>query len=497
MSGVVPSAYHPRETHALPSRSIPPSARLSFNDRPCPHLKRISLMSGQSRRDFSKTTAAAGIGAFAIAGTKASGRVLGANDRIRVARGRHQRPRRIAHRRVHRTEGRRGRLPDRSRQPAVRGRGRRPSRSGPATRPSACRTSARPWRTRTSTPSRSPRRNHWHSLMTIWACQAGKDVYVEKPCSHNVFEGRKCVEAARKYKRIVQHGTQQRSDQDRANEMAAVQSRQVRQAAGVQGLLLQAALEHRLQADRPSRPRNSTSTSGSARPPSSRITRTSSTTTGTGSGTSATATSATRASTRWTSPAGPSRTPRCPRASGASAAAGSKRPDYKDQGQTPNMQLAVFDFGDVCWSSRSAAWSTRQPRRPQEIPAQGRQRVLHDRGQASIDGKFYPNGGGKAGTAARQGVRVTPGGAVRQLHHCGAQPQGRRPQRRDPRRPLLRRLCHLANISYRLGKPARSARSPTRSATTNRSSKAGKCSKRTSAAPASSSPRPPTRSARC
>jgi len=53
--------------------------------------------------------------------------------------------------------------------------------------------------------------NHWHALMTIWACQAGKDVYVEKPCSHNVFEGRKAVEAARKYKRIVQHGTQSRS----------------------------------------------------------------------------------------------------------------------------------------------------------------------------------------------------------------------------------------------------------------------------------------------
>lgn len=53
--------------------------------------------------------------------------------------------------------------------------------------------------------------NHWHALETIWACQAGKDVYVEKPASHNVFEGRKMVEAARKYKRIVQHGTQCRS----------------------------------------------------------------------------------------------------------------------------------------------------------------------------------------------------------------------------------------------------------------------------------------------
>lgn len=53
--------------------------------------------------------------------------------------------------------------------------------------------------------------NHWHSLATIWACQAGKDVYVEKPGSHNLFEGRKMIEAADKYKRIVQHGVQLRS----------------------------------------------------------------------------------------------------------------------------------------------------------------------------------------------------------------------------------------------------------------------------------------------
>ncbi len=53
--------------------------------------------------------------------------------------------------------------------------------------------------------------NHWHTLMTIWACQAGKDVYVEKPCSHNVFESRQIVAAARKYDRIVQMGSQIRS----------------------------------------------------------------------------------------------------------------------------------------------------------------------------------------------------------------------------------------------------------------------------------------------
>src|SRR5262249_37248079 len=66
--------------------------------------------------------------------------------------------------------------------------------------------------------------NHWHSLITIWACQAGKDVYVEKPLSHNINEGRRCIEPARRYGRMVQHGTQQRSSSSRANEIAAVQS---------------------------------------------------------------------------------------------------------------------------------------------------------------------------------------------------------------------------------------------------------------------------------
>lgn len=53
--------------------------------------------------------------------------------------------------------------------------------------------------------------NHWHALQTIWACQAGKDVYVEKPGTHNIYEGKKMIEAAYKYNRIVQHGVQLRS----------------------------------------------------------------------------------------------------------------------------------------------------------------------------------------------------------------------------------------------------------------------------------------------
>ena len=53
--------------------------------------------------------------------------------------------------------------------------------------------------------------NHSHTLQTVWACQAGKDVYVEKPCAHDMFEARQIVAAAEKYNRLVQHGTNCRS----------------------------------------------------------------------------------------------------------------------------------------------------------------------------------------------------------------------------------------------------------------------------------------------
>lgn len=61
---------------------------------------------------------------------------------------------------------------------------------------------------------------HWHALATLWACQAGKDVYVEKPVGRTVWEGRKIIEASERYGRIVQTGTQMRSDLT-MDEMAA------------------------------------------------------------------------------------------------------------------------------------------------------------------------------------------------------------------------------------------------------------------------------------
>ena len=66
--------------------------------------------------------------------------------------------------------------------------------------------------------------NHSHALLSIWAIQAGKDVYVEKPCSHNVYEGRQIVNAAKKFKAIVQHGTQSRCDDKCARIVQAAKS---------------------------------------------------------------------------------------------------------------------------------------------------------------------------------------------------------------------------------------------------------------------------------
>jgi predicted dehydrogenase len=65
--------------------------------------------------------------------------------------------------------------------------------------------------------------NHWHALASIWGMQAGKDVYVEKPVSHDVWEGEKMIEAAHRYNKIVQAGTQSRSSHAIKNAVAWVQ----------------------------------------------------------------------------------------------------------------------------------------------------------------------------------------------------------------------------------------------------------------------------------
>ncbi|HKL32930.1 MAG TPA: Gfo/Idh/MocA family oxidoreductase [Tangfeifania sp.] len=66
--------------------------------------------------------------------------------------------------------------------------------------------------------------NHWHSLMVIWAAQAGKHIFVEKPASHDIYEGRVALAAAQKYGIVVQHGTQRRSSENWAKQVSEIRS---------------------------------------------------------------------------------------------------------------------------------------------------------------------------------------------------------------------------------------------------------------------------------
>ena len=182
-------------------------------------------MSRQTRRTFLKRAAAtAGVATgLTVAGTKASGRVLGANDTIRMAvagingRGRGHIGAFSGMNKVQVTH-----LVDPdsrlhgSRADSVRKRGKNTPK---------CHQDIRKALEDKELDAVSvASTNHWHALITFWACQAGKDVYVEKPCSHNVFEGRQCVKMARKNNCIVQHGTDGRSSSGRAAEMATIRS---------------------------------------------------------------------------------------------------------------------------------------------------------------------------------------------------------------------------------------------------------------------------------
>ncbi|MEX0717937.1 MAG: Gfo/Idh/MocA family oxidoreductase [Planctomycetaceae bacterium] len=183
-------------------------------------------MARQTRRDFLKTSlaASAAFSTFTIAGTKSSGNVLGANDAVRVGvigcggRG-------GAH--IGTWSGMSGVDltylidPDQTRANDKRAEQLK-SRSGVQAKAIADVRRALEDPNLDAVSVATP--NHWHSLMTIWACQAGKDVYVEKPLSHNIHEGRVAVDAAKKHGRIVQHGTQSRSSGRLSDRLKAIES---------------------------------------------------------------------------------------------------------------------------------------------------------------------------------------------------------------------------------------------------------------------------------
>jgi predicted dehydrogenase len=182
-------------------------------------------MSSLSRRKFVQGAAAASavFPLFTIAGTKASGKVIGANDTVRIGvagcggRGSAHVGGWTSAEKVQITY-----LIDPD--PTQSATKTESVQKRQQTKPKAVQDVRRALEDKELDAISIATCNHWHSLITIWACQAGKDVYVEKPISHNVFEGRKCVEAAKKYDRVVQHGTQSRSNPGIARATAAAQS---------------------------------------------------------------------------------------------------------------------------------------------------------------------------------------------------------------------------------------------------------------------------------
>jgi predicted dehydrogenase len=283
--------------------------------------------------------------------------------------------------------------------------------------------------------------NHWHSLITIWACQAGKDVYVEKPLSHDVTEGRRCIEAAHKYGRMVQHGTQQRSSEFRANEIAAVQSGKYGRLQVSKGYCC--------------KPRWSIGRKPAATPPEH------------------------LAFDLWLGPA-----PK--QAYHANlvhynwhwfwdfgngdignqgvheidvarwAIAGATLPTkvwslggrfaYEDQGQTPNTQMAVFEYGAalLVFEVRGLVGPNKR------FGFKVLNEYYTDEGMITA-GRFHPRKGGKPVHLDRFPIKVTPGGAWGSFLHAV-----RSRKREDLNAPVEHghyssALCHLANISYRLG----------------------------------------------
>ena len=398
-----------------------------------------------NRRTVLQAGAAASVAfpLFTIGGTKASGKVLGANDTIRVAvagiNGRGS-----AH--IDGLAGMKGvqivKLVDpdsslwdsRSKQVEKKG-GNRPEcvadirqaledKSLDAVTVATC--------------------NHWHSLITVWACQAGKDVYVEKPISHNVFEGRKCVEAMLKYNRVVQHGTQRRSDGGTARLMSVIHSGKYGKLVVAKGYCC--------------KPRWSIGQKPTEKPPAhldfnlwlgpapeqafhrNLVHYNWHWFWDTGNGDVGNQGVHEMDVARWS-------------IKGATmpdkvwALGGRFLPDGADQGQTPNMQLAVFQFGDV-----SLVFETRGLVGKGDYPNKVGNEYYTTDGLIK-DGKFHPNGGGKPEPiSGGEDAKVTPGGAFgsfiaavrsrkREDINCDAEVAH-----------YSSALCHLANISYRLGR---------------------------------------------
>ena len=396
-------------------------------------------MNGTNRRGFLTSSLAVGA-TFAISGTKSSGNILGANDRLRVAvAGLHGRGRSHygAFAKMKGVEV--AYLVDPDTRQYARAAGDVKNISGKAPRTVQDVREVLDDKDLNIVSIATP--NHWHSLMSIWACQAGKDVYVEKPLSHNIFEGRKLAEAARKYKRMVQHGTQARSSQGRADEIAAVQSGKYGKLTVSKGYCC--------------KPRWSIGQKTNRKPPQeldfniwlgpapdqpyhdNLVHYNWHWFWDTGNGDTGNQGVHQMDVARWAIKGGT--LPKSVFSMGG-------RFGYDDQGETPNTQVTVFEYDDalLLFETRGLVGKHK-----------GMDRIVSNEYYTTEgmirDGKFFPKNGGKPVAIKADGERVTPGGAFGSFVHAV-----RSRKVEDLNADVLEghyssALCHLCNISYRLG----------------------------------------------
>ena len=286
--------------------------------------------------------------------------------------------------------------------------------------------------------------NHWHALMTIWACQAGKDVYVEKPMSHNIHEGRVAVQAARKYNRIVQHGTQSRANSSWPQLAALAKS-------GEYGkLLVSRALCYKRRKSIDVKPETPAPAEidfnlwlgpAQTRPHHGNLVHYNwHWFWDFGNGDIGNQGVHQYDVARWLIPNAKWPT---------SVLSLGGRFGYKDQGETPNTQMTIMDYGDT-----KMIFEVRGLETP-SLYGQGVGNILHFEAGVVAGGKFFPKGDASKGEVLK---KVEVAGEKPEGNHFGNFINCMRSRKVEKLNAdievghISSGLCHLANISYRLGK---------------------------------------------
>ena len=403
-----------------------------------------------SRRTFLFKSAAASAGvatAFTIAGTKSSGQVIGSNDAIRIAvagingRG-------ASH--IDGFSGVKGTQvtylvdPDRRVFP---GRLEQVGKKFNGFKPKTVQDLRKALEDKEVDVVSIASTNHWHALLAIWACQAGKDVYVEKPCSHNVFEGRKLVEAARKYDRIVQHGTQNRSDNNWAKLANAARSEKYGKLLVAYGYASKPRGSIGFKESKPVPPEFDFDLwlgPAQQQPYHENIVHYNwHWFWDFGNGEIGNQGVHQIDIARWGMPAG---------ATPKSVVSMGGRFGYEDQGQTPNTQLTIIDFGGPKLIFEDRGLVGRKPISGSGEPEPSRvsNEFLCEGGMLR-DGKFFANGSEKGEEIPASDPAPHPGGPFGNFIDAVRSRKREQLNAEILEGHLSSVLCHLGNISYRVG----------------------------------------------